>query len=146
MMLEADPRKNPEGSRQVGTYGAGIIPAWIEWHFFDVPKSILKTWRNFLVFNLNYFSIPLLIKTLFSPWRRYIWSYGRGFDLGRYVSTFFSNLISRFLGAFIRFILIFIGLFIEAFIFFAGIIVFLVWLILPLLIIWGFYFSFKVLF
>ena len=125
---------------------SNILFQYFSWQFFDVPRFILKAWRNFLVFNLNYFSIPLLIKTLFSHWRRYQWSYGRGFDLKRWIYTFFSNMISRVLGAIMRVILIFIGLLVEVFIFFAGIIVFFGWIILPLLLISGLYFSFKILF
>ena len=71
-----------------------IFIQYFLWYFHDVPKEILKGWRNFLVFNFNYFSIPLLLKTFFSHWRQYKWSYGRGFDIARYLEAFFSNLIS----------------------------------------------------
>lgn len=123
-----------------------IIFAWLSWQFYDVPKFILKVWKNFLLFNLNYFSVPLLIKTFFSHWRQYKWSYGRGFDIGRYFEAFASNLISRILGAIVRSILIFIGILIEIFIFFTGIIIFLGWLFLPILLIFGIYYGFRILF
>jgi hypothetical protein len=123
-----------------------IILAWIPWQFSEMPKNILKAWRNFLVFNLNYFSVPLLLKTLFSPWRRYQWSYGRGFDAGRYLYTFFSNMISRVLGAVMRSFLILIALIIEFFIFWAGIFVFFGWLVFPLLLLAGLWFGLKILF
>ena len=115
-----------------------ILIQWVSWQFFEVPKSILKAWRNFLLFNLHYFSIPLLLKTFFSHWRRYRWSYGRGLDLGRYFSVFFSNLISRILGAVMRTFLIVTGLAVEFLVVLGGIIVLLFWLILPLLLIAGF--------
>jgi len=120
-----------------------ILFLWLYWHFFEVPKNILKVWRNFLLFNLNYFSIPLLLKTFFSHWHRYEWSYGRGFDLQRYLWVFSSNMISRFLGAIMRSILIFIGVIIEIFIIFAGIILLLGWLILPVFLILGLIFGFR---
>jgi hypothetical protein len=122
-----------------------IVFQWISWQFFEVPREVLKAWKNFLKFNLNYFSTPLLIKTFFSHWRRYKWSYGKGFDIGRYLEAFFSNLISRTLGAIMRSILIFIGLLAEVFIFFAGAIVFISLLILPFLLLAGFVFGIKVL-
>lgn len=116
------------------------------WQFWESPKNILLGWRNFLKFGLNYFSLPLLLKTLFSPWRRYSWSYGKGFDVKRYTEVFFSNLISRLLGAILRIFLIILGILFEVFIFLAGLIVLLVWLVLPLLLILGFYYGGKILF
>ncbi|MCX6761130.1 MAG: hypothetical protein NTZ84_03475 [Candidatus Nealsonbacteria bacterium] len=109
----------------------------IFWHFFEVPKEILRAWKNFLLFNLNYFSIPLLLKTFFSPWRRYRESYGRVFDAGKYLETFLANIIYCTLGAMMRSFLIIIGLFSEIFIFFAGLIAFFGWIVLPVILIQG---------
>lgn len=121
-----------------------MFSQWVFWQFFEMPGNILKAWINFLLFNLNYFSIPLLLKTFFSPWRRYKWSYGKGFDIKRYLEALFSNLISRILGAVMRSFLIFVGLLAEIFIIFAGIIIFLGWLVLPVLLIGGLIFGLKV--
>lgn len=118
---------------------------YLIWHYFDVPREILGVWRNFLKFNLNYFSIPLLAKTLFAHWRRYRWSYGRGFDIGRYIIVFFSNLISRIMGAIMRIFLIIVGVFFEVLIFFIGLLIFLGWLFLPAVLILGLIFGFKLL-
>lgn len=121
-----------------------ILISYLIWYFFDVPREILRGWKNFLFFNLNYFSIPILLKTFFSHWRQYKWSYGRGFDISRYLEAFFSNLISRILGAIMRAILIFIGILSEIFIVFFGLILFLGWVFLPVFIIYGLYFSIKI--
>lgn len=112
----------------------------------DTPKGILRAWGNCLKFNLNYWSVPLLLKTLFSHWRRYRYSYGRGFDFKRYFEAFTFNMISRVLGALMRVVLITLGLFTEILVFLAGAVVFLIWLILPLLLIMGFFYGFKILF
>ena len=122
-----------------------IFLQWVFWHFLEVPGNILKAWGNFLRFNLNYFSIPLLFKTLFSSWRRYRVSYGKGSDIGRYFEAAFSNLLFRILGAVMRSSLIIIGLLVEIFIIFAGFMVFLGWLILPILLIFGLYYGFRIL-
>jgi len=123
-----------------------IFFQWLSWQFFEVSGNILKVWKNFLLFNLNYFSIPLLLKTFFSHWRRYRWSYPRELRIGKYFEVFVSNLISRILGAIMRSFLIFFGLLIEIFIIFTGAIVFISWLVLPVLLIAGLIFGFKVLF
>lgn len=122
-----------------------ILIQYFFWHFYDQPKAILKAWKNFLLFNLNYFSIPILLKTFFSHWRRYKWFYPRGFDIPVYLEVFFSNLISRFLGAIMRGILIIIGILLEIFIIFFGAILFLGWILLPVFLISGLYFGFKTL-
>ena len=122
-----------------------IFSQWFSWHFFETPIEILKAWRNFLLFNLNYFSIVLLLKTFFSPWRRYKVFYGRGFDVGRFFEAFFSNLIFRILGAVVRSILIFFGLLVQIFIIFAGAIILISWLLLPAFLIIGLIFGFRIL-
>jgi len=123
-----------------------IVIQYLIWQFFDVPGELIKAWKNFLLFNLNYFSISLLVKTFFSHWRRYKWFYGKGFDIGRYLEVLFSNLISRVLGAIIRSFLLLIGLMVEIFIILAGLIVFAGWLIMPALLIAGLIFGFKIIF
>jgi len=123
-----------------------ILVQYLIWYFFDVPKEILRGWKNFLLFNLNYFSFFLLLKTFFSHWRQYRWSYGRGFDISRYLEAFFSNLISRILGAIMRTVLISIGIITEIFIILVGAIMFFGWIFIPVFIIFGLYFSFKFLF
>jgi len=84
-----------------------------------------------LVFNIRYFSIPLLFKTFFSYWRRFRGSYGRGFDLKVYFEAFSFNIISRLIGAVMRTALISMGLTVEVVIFLAGLIVLIGWMILP---------------
>jgi len=110
-----------------------ILTFWFVWHFFEAPKTILDAWRNFLLFNLNYFSIPTLLKTFLSYWHKYSWSYGRGFDLKVYLEVALSNAISRVIGVIIRSVLIILGIVSEVFIFVAGLIILITWLLLPVL-------------
>ena len=114
-----------------------IFSLVFQWYFIDQPKVILQIWKNLLKFNLNYSSIPLLLRTLFSPWRKIAWSKGRGFDFKRYAEVFLSNAISRGIGAVLRFILIVIGVSLEIIIFFGGVIIFAIWFLLPFLLTGG---------
>jgi len=116
-----------------------IFLKYLLWHFFEMPKNIFKNWINYLRFGLNYFSVGLILKTLFSPWRNYKWFYPKGFDFGKYFEVAFSNLISRVVGFFPRSILIVVGIVFEVFILFAGFFVFIIWFILPVFLILGIY-------
>ena len=126
--------------------GHNIIYLWLRWYIVDIPKGILRAFWNFLKFYFYYFSIIPLLKTLFAPWRRYRWSYGRGFDLKQYLSTAISNGISRLLGALMRVVVIVVGLVFEVFIIVAGLVVFCGWFLLPFLLVLFFYFGFVFLF
>lgn len=121
-----------------------ILIQYLTWQFVDSPKAIFRGWKNILLFNLNYFSVPVLLRTFFSHWRKYYYPYGKRFEPWRYLEAFvFNVLMSRLIGAIIRTFLIIIGILIEIFIILGGIIVILGWLILPFLLIFGFIYGFK---
>ena len=115
-----------------------IFVEWFLWHFYEMPKFLLQVWQNYFMFATNYFSVILLLKTFFSPWRRYRWRYPKGFDLGEFLSVFISNSFSRILGSMMRVVLIIVGICFQIFVLTAGIIVLLLWLLLPFIIIAGF--------
>jgi hypothetical protein len=122
-----------------------IFLQMILWHFIEMPREILSGWKNFLLFNLSFFSVVPLFKTLFYPWRRYNLSYGKELNIGKITEAFFSNLIFRLLGALIRTCVIFTGLVAEVFILILGFILFLAWLALPFLLIKSFLFAVDIL-
>ena len=126
--------------------GNNILFQYIFWQFWESPKNVLAAWLNFLKFGRHYFSLPLLLKTLFSHWHRYHWYYPKGFYPAKYLEVFFSNLISRILGAILRIFLIIAGILFEIFIFFGGLAVFLGWLALPIFLICGFFYGLSILF
>ncbi len=66
----------------------------------------LVSWKNLLVYSFNAFSTPLLLKTLFDPWKR-------DDDVGRnstFLERFVFAIISRVLGFIARLFLILVGL------------------------------------
>jgi hypothetical protein len=68
--------------------------------------------------------------------------YPKGFDAFEFFNTFVSNTVSRILGAFMRIVLIIVGICLQIFVVVSGLIVFVVWLLLPLIIIAGLLFVF----
>jgi len=123
-MLEVCPKRN-------------LLTTFVDWHFHEATKGIIKAWRNFLIFNMRYFSIGELFRTLFSHWHRGSESYGRGFDFQRFFNVLLGNLISRFMGAIVRLVFIVIGLAVELFILVAGLVALLFWVLLPIWLAFG---------
>lgn len=123
------------------TKNKNIIISWIEWHFIDAPIFLLGAWRNILLFNLHFFSISFLLKTIFSYWHKYSWRYRRGFTILEYIEVFFSNIISRVLGALARIFLIIIATFSQMVIFIIGVMLIISWVFLPLITIILFFIS-----
>jgi hypothetical protein len=109
----------------------------LAWQFFEVPKAILKGWKNFLYFNLNYFSVPVLLKTFFSHWRKYRYPYGRIFEVWKNIETFVFNMMSRIIGAILRTVFIIFGVVTEVLIILGGAVVFFSWLLSPALLLAG---------
>ncbi|MBI4709472.1 MAG: AAA family ATPase [Candidatus Portnoybacteria bacterium] len=81
-----------------------IIIEYFLWHYLQAPKRILQIWGNFLQFFLFYFiPIPQLLKTILAPWKKDVSGYGAGFELKKFIQTFAFNMISRAIGAVIKF-------------------------------------------
>ncbi len=114
-----------------------IFIVWLEWQFYEMPKFLLHVWNNYMMFATNFFSFKLLLKTFFSPWRRYKWSYPKSFDIVEFFNALISNTFSRILGAFMRIILIVVGALFQALVALAGLIIFVCWFLVPIIIIAG---------
>jgi len=115
-----------------------IFILWFLWQFYEMPKFLFGVWNNYFSFATNLFSVTLLLKTFFSPWRRNAWAYPKGFDIGGFFSTLISNIFSRFLGAIMRIILIIAGVLLQIFVVLSGFIIFIAWLLMPFIIVFGF--------
>ena len=122
--------------------GENILSLWFFWQFFQMPKFLLEVWKNYLVFATNLFSLHLLLKTFFAPWRRYNWRYPRGFDVGEFFNTLISNIFSRVIGAIMRVVLIIIGILFQIFVVVVGFIIFTGWILAPFIVVFGLLFVF----
>lgn len=113
-----------------------FLKDYIIWHYSTAPKEGAKICKNFLWFISQFFSIKLLLKTLFQPLKRMREYYGRGFDPAKYLETLAMNSIMRLVGLVARLLIIAVGLTAELMAIAAGTIIFFAWLFLPLLITW----------
>lgn len=78
---------------------------------------ILAYWRfvgRFALFLVHLFAVPLLLKTLLSPWKRDLTVSGReGFDPKEWFNRHLFNLFSRFIGLFAKTVAIFFWILLE---------------------------------
>lgn len=117
---------NQDNNPQLGGY--------LVWHFLLVPKRILAITDNFLQFLTNYFSISLLLKTLFCPWRRVIETKTRpGWHPEEALACWLSNFFSSIIGTILRLTVILLWLFSIAQTALLGLIIAAIWLIIPLI-------------
>lgn len=82
-----------------------------------------------------------MIKTLFSPWKKISYGYGRGFDIKRYFEAITFNLMSRIVGGIIRTFFIIFATFIEIIVIISGLLIIILWLIAPFIFFYGIYFA-----
>lgn len=81
---------------------------------------------------VDYFSIDLLLKTLFSPFRQISAGKVDG-SLGVIFRAWVDRTISRIIGFFVRIVIIFIGIFSVSFHGLLGILTLVCWMVIPLL-------------
>lgn len=110
-----------------------LLIQYIEWHFFDAFNEIYIGWKNFLIFNFNYFSIDLLLKTFFSHWHKYSLRYGKSVSPSWYFEVFVFNMMSRIIGMVLRTFMIIIGILTEVFVLAGGVFLLAIWVTLPLI-------------
>ena len=88
--------------------------------------------REKLISTLDYFSIDLLLRTFFSPFRQI--SAGKvGGPIGVQLRALLDRIISRIIGAMIRFVMIIIGSVLIVIYAVVGILMVVVWGVVPLL-------------
>jgi hypothetical protein len=120
-----------------------IFIKYLYWQLILTPKKVLSILKNYLVFGSDFFSIKDTLRSLFSPWRRYAWDYGRGFDFSRYFEVFLSNIITRVIGFVMRLFLIALFIIYEVVILVLGIVLFFASIIYPFFFIWAIIYGFK---
>lgn len=77
----------------------------------------------------RHFSMPILIKTLFSPWKRIVTIPGRSFDAK--VRAALDNLVSRVIGLVVRVMVILFATVMMASAFMLAIVMAIIWPLLP---------------
>jgi hypothetical protein len=110
-----------------------VLILYIVWHYTRALYDLFAIWSDGLRFILHFFSISLLLRTFFSPWRR-LHEENRGglLNISDFIAAKTVNLIMRCVGMVMRLLVISAGLIAFAVFFGMGIFMFFCWLFLPL--------------
>ncbi len=87
---------------------------YLAWQYGDGVNEYLLAWRNIHWFLWRAFSVPLLLRTLFAPFRRTGESYKRGFDPSTIAQTFMVNMVTRLVGMVVKVTLLGVALLLQA--------------------------------
>lgn len=109
------------------------LPYYLAWHYTTALSDMKNIWKNFFSFIWNFFSIGLLVRTLFSPWHKMAENYGKIEDL---FGNLIVNTMMRLVGAVVRLLFIIMGLFSIVLCAVVGVAVYIFWLVLPFLLIY----------
>jgi hypothetical protein len=96
---------------------------------------MLRIAGNYMWFFWHFFSIPLLLKTFFYPWKRLDEEKKKGFGISKTFERFTVNTLMRIVGMLIRTVTIALGLLTLVSAFIAGLVGFMLWTVLPFVVI-----------
>jgi len=108
-----------------------LVASYFWWHYTIAFRELGVHAKNFLWFFFHLFSIPVLLKTFFQPWKRMAERYPKGLDIGGFLSTLLINVLMRIVGALMRTIVLAVGVVVVVVIFCLSVASFFVWAILP---------------
>jgi len=118
-----------------------FLPNYLLWHYGYALKNFWGIFTNYIWFIYNFFSIKILFRTFFAPWKKMGEDYSKGFDLKKFFSTLVINTMMRLIGVIMRLIVILIGLASLVMVSIIGIIFFFSWLLAPFIVLIFFIFG-----
>jgi len=108
---------------------------YVRWHYTQGVVDLVNNVINFLWFVYNFFSIPLLLRTMFVPFHRLEEQAMKGLHLEQWAQAMLVTTLMRFVGALLRTFLILIALVFLALVFAGGFALLIVWIAMPLVLI-----------
>jgi hypothetical protein len=112
-----------------------ILHHYVVWHFSQAYLQFFRVWMNLLWFVIHFFSLPQMVRSWFSPWKRITEERKKSWDLEDFFGSLLINLLSRIIGALMRTFVIMVGLLALLIIFVGGLTVYILWTVAPALIV-----------
>lgn len=104
----------------------------VTWHYSKGVKIYFEKLFNSVGRIGHNFSLFILLKSFFAPWKRMLMEDEMKFDITKFFQNLVFNTISRSIGVIVRFFLILVGLVVLLIVFTLGILFFPVFLLFPL--------------
>lgn len=123
-----------------------ILHHYVIWHYTQAFKEILHIWTNFFWFIVNLFSIPQLIRGLFTPWKRIVEDRGEKFNLEDLAGFIIIGIISRLIGVILRTTVILTGTAILLLLCLGMVFIYLFWILAPVLIVFSLFYGIILIF
>lgn len=121
-----------------------IFLSYFYWHYLERLKDIFLVMSNYVNFWVFFFSIKIILRSLFSPWKK-IESVPQktGFDIVIWANNVFFDIVSRVIGFIMRVFLLGFFVICEVITLTIGVVLLVVWLFLPLIIAYIIIYSFS---
>lgn len=105
---------------------------FFSWHYSLGLNLYFKFYATLVLAVIDYFSLGLLLPTLFSPYKKIIMpEYKHNMSLGERLNIISFNFVSRFIGAIVRLVLLFVGIISLVLIVLSGFLGLIFWVVLP---------------
>ena len=111
-----------------------VFYEYLTWQYSEGMREYMRAWQNIHWFLWRVFSVTLLLRTFFAPFRRTGEFYGRGFDPAAMAQTFLVNLITRLVGMMARSMLLIVALLFQALVLMGGGFLFIWFLLTPVIV------------
>jgi sensor histidine kinase YesM len=118
-----------------------ILKEWFSYWYKEGLRDCWLWFRFLITSEINFFSIPLLFKTLFAPWKK-DQIVAQGLSLQETIQVLALNFVSRLVGFMIRIVVLFLSLVALLLLLLIAAFILTLWLILPFLVIGLIIFSF----
>lgn len=113
-----------------------VISHYFLWHYSAALVRFTAIYKDIIFFVADFFSLPILLKSFFAPWRRLAEPYPEDkLDFSEMMSVFIVNSLVRLVGVVMRSIMILVGLIALVLTVVLYPVLVLLWLALPLVIV-----------
>ncbi len=111
-----------------------MVRHYFIWHYSRAFSEIFHVWLNLLWFVIHLFSIPQLIRSWISPWKRITEERRRRWSFEDLAGVLIIGLLSRIIGFIIRSVIICVGLVFLLLEVILGLAFYIAWIVMPILI------------